>query len=116
VLVPLVVNQMRRRHQIEHGRNDAAVQLGRRDLAVFWKSLFVLRPQPVDDKLRIAALVLGRCPARRPPRRRTATTTGTERRSRSAPPRAAEPLRQARAAWRREVPNRPKRREDRTSA
>ena len=42
-----VVNQMPRRHQIEHGRNDAAVQSWRRDLAVFWKSFFILRPQPV---------------------------------------------------------------------
>src|SRR5207249_4643705 len=66
--------------------------------------------------LRIAALVLGRCPARRPPRRRTATTTGTERRSRTARPRTAERLRQARAAWWREAPIRPKPREDRTSA
>ena len=43
VLFPTVVNQMRRRHQIEHGRNDAAVQSWRRDLAVFWKSFFISR-------------------------------------------------------------------------
>ena len=66
--------------------------------------------------LRIAALVLGRCPARRLLRRRMATTTGIKRRSRTARPRSAERLRQSRAAWRREVPVRPKRRGERMSA
>jgi hypothetical protein len=50
VLVPLVEDEPRRRHQIEHGRDDVAVEPRRRVLAELRKALLVLRPQAVYDE------------------------------------------------------------------
>src|SRR3984893_19049146 len=50
VAVPLVEDQARRRHQIEHGRDDVAIEPRRRLLAEFREAPLVLRPQPVHDE------------------------------------------------------------------
>src|SRR6516225_3736523 len=50
VAIPFIENQPRRRHQIEHGGDHAAVKPRRWNLAVFWKAVVVLRPQPMHDE------------------------------------------------------------------
>ena len=90
VLVPLVVDQPGRRHQVEHRGHDVAREPGRGTLAIFGKAALILRPQPVDHegKRPAAALGLLRAPAAATssrPRRRRATTTATARRNRTRP-------------------------------
>ena len=48
--VPFAEDQARGRHQVEHRRDRAAIELRRRDLAEFRKAFFVLRPQAVDHE------------------------------------------------------------------
>ena len=65
VLVPFVEDQPRRRHQVEHRRDDVAVEPRRRLLAIFRKAVFVLRPQAVHDEgigPRAALLLRRSCP------------------------------------------------------
>src|SRR5262249_61962008 len=50
VAVAVVEEQARRGHQIEHGRDDVAVEPRRRLLAEFREAPLVLRPQPVHDE------------------------------------------------------------------
>ena len=79
VLVPFVEDQARRRHQIEHGGDDVAVEPRRRPLAEFRKAVLVLRPQPVHHEgigprpallLRRRATLAGRFAERRRPGQR----------------------------------------------
>src|SRR3954463_14771471 len=66
VLVPLVEDQPRRRHQIQHRRDDGAIEPRRRVLAEFRKALFVLWPQPMHHERigPLAALLAWRALAR----------------------------------------------------
>ena len=50
VAVPFVENQPRRRHQVEHGGDHAAIKPRRRNLAIFWEAVVILWPQPVNDE------------------------------------------------------------------
>ena len=63
MLIPFVEDQARRRHQIEHGGDDVAVEPRRRPLAELREAVLVLRPQPVHHKRvgpRPALLLRGR--------------------------------------------------------
>src|SRR6516162_4474879 len=79
VAVPLVEDQARRGHQIEHGGDDVAVEPRRWLLAEFREAPLVLRPQPVHDEgigpraallLRRRASLAGGFAERRRPRER----------------------------------------------
>lgn len=50
VVIPFVKNQPRRRHQIEHGGDYAVIKPRRRNFAILWKAVVILRPQPMNDK------------------------------------------------------------------
>src|SRR5262245_32299708 len=85
--IPLVEDQMRRRHQIKHRSDDAMIEPWRWQLAVFREALVVLRPQAMHDErigARTAHLPLGPCRARPPLRRTMVTMTATARKSRTA--------------------------------
>src|SRR5882757_1738172 len=65
VLVPFIVDQARRRHQVEHRGHDVAVEPGRWPLAIFRKAVLILRPQTVhhEGEWPSTALALLRTPA-----------------------------------------------------
>jgi len=50
VAIPFVVDQPRRRHQIEHRGNDAVIKPRRRNPTIFREAVIILRPQPRDDE------------------------------------------------------------------
>ena len=59
VLVPFVVDQPRRRHQVQHRGHDAVIETRRRNFAIFGKAALVLRPQPMDHEGKRPPAALG---------------------------------------------------------
>src|SRR5262249_23818190 len=66
VTIPLVQDQPRIWHDVEHSGNEVAIGAGASALAVFRKAIFVLRPETVYDKRiwPLPALLIGRAVGR----------------------------------------------------